>query len=179
MSLQRRQHLVVLCYLCRTIPHLRPLSRDPFTNVGRAVFQFDSLSFAQRQEFHSFAVYEKDVLEIDGHSAPFLFQQAPKHIHILPCNPSADAQEHAFLSDKKAVDSPGHCRLMFELLYLLLFPSRLAKTRFCRPRVPTTASPSSLLLFSCPKINHLPPLLPSTPLSPPSPLSLPTTTPLP
>jgi hypothetical protein len=31
-----------------------------------------------------------------------------KQVYILPCNPSADAQEHAILCDEKAVDSVGH-----------------------------------------------------------------------
>src|SRR5713226_2684657 len=53
-----------------------PLSRDPFTDIGQAVSEFGSVRFVDRQEFYGLAVHEKDILEIDGHCAPFLFQQA-------------------------------------------------------------------------------------------------------
>src|SRR6478752_5073698 len=70
--------------------HVRPLSRDPFTNVRRAVSEFGSVRFAECQEFYGIPVHEEDVLEIDGHSGSFLFQQGAKHIHIVRCNPAAD-----------------------------------------------------------------------------------------
>jgi hypothetical protein len=41
-----------------------------------AVSEFVSVRFADRQEFYGLAVHEKDILKIDGHTAPFLFQQA-------------------------------------------------------------------------------------------------------
>src|SRR6266581_638901 len=94
-----------------------PLSRDPFTDIGQAVSEFGSVRFADRQEFYGLAVHEKDILEIDGHCAPFLFQQGTKHVHILRCNPSADAQDHKVLSDNMAVDSAAHCRFTFEPFY--------------------------------------------------------------
>src|SRR5579864_284654 len=97
--------------------HVHPLSRYPFTDIGRAVSEFGSVRFADRQEFYGLAVREKDVFEIDGHCARFLFQQATKHGHILRCNPSADAQDHKVLSDNMAVDSAAHCRFTFEPLY--------------------------------------------------------------
>ena len=93
------------------------LSRYPFTDIGRAVSEFGSVRFADRQEFYGLAVREKDVFEIDGHCARFLFQQATKHVHILRCNPSADAQDHKVLSDNMAVDSAAHCRFTFEPRY--------------------------------------------------------------
>src|SRR6266699_615878 len=77
-----------------------------------------SVRFAERQEFYGLAVDEKDVREIDRHSVPFPFQQGTKHIYILPCNPSADAQDHKILSDNKPVDSAAHCRFTFELFPL-------------------------------------------------------------
>jgi hypothetical protein len=72
---------------------------------GRAVPEFCPVQFAERQESYCPSVHEKDVLEIDGHHASFLFEQAPEEIHILPCNLSADAQDHKILSDSAGVRS--------------------------------------------------------------------------
>jgi hypothetical protein len=38
------------------------LSRDPFTDIGRAVSEFRSVRFAERQEFYGPSVQEKDLL---------------------------------------------------------------------------------------------------------------------
>jgi hypothetical protein len=96
---------------------VHPLSRYPFADIGRAVSEFGSVRFADRQEFYGPAVREKDVFEIDGDCAPFLFQQATKHVRILRCDPSADAQDHKVLSDNMAVDSAAHCRFTFDPFY--------------------------------------------------------------
>lgn len=65
--------------------------------------------------------------------------KAPKHIHILPCNPPADAQDHKILSDNKAVDSAAHWRFRIERFYSMAFPSRLAN-RICPILAPSAAS---------------------------------------
>src|ERR1700752_502634 len=88
-----RIYLPLLPSLLRRI-RVDPLSRYPLTDIGRAVSEFGSVRFADRQEFYGLAVHEKDVFEIDGHCAPSLIQQATKEVHILPCNPSADEQDH-------------------------------------------------------------------------------------
>jgi hypothetical protein len=41
-----------------------------------AVSEFVSVRLADRREFYGLAVHEKDILKIDRHTAPFLFQQA-------------------------------------------------------------------------------------------------------
>src|SRR5260370_14172968 len=87
-------------------------SRNPLTDIQRAVSDFGPVRFVECQELYSLAVHETDVPEIDGHCLPFLFQQGLKHIHFLPCNPSADAQDHKILSDNKPVNSAGHFLLV-------------------------------------------------------------------
>ena len=118
--------------------HVRPLPRDSFTDMRRAVSEVGSVRFAERQEFYGFAVHEKRVLEIDGYCRRFR-NTAPKHIHILPCNPPADVQDHKILSDNKAVDSAAHWRFRIERFYSMAFPSRLAN-RICPIRAPSAAS---------------------------------------
>jgi hypothetical protein len=67
----------------------RPLSRDPFTDIGRRIPEFRSVGLAESKEFHSFSVDKKNVFEIDGEAARFLFQHAPKHVDVFSCNPAA------------------------------------------------------------------------------------------
>src|SRR4051794_13358460 len=91
------------------------LSSDPFPDIRRAVSKFSSVRFTHAQEFHRLAVHQKDILEVEGHPARFLFQQGPKHVHIFPCDPATDAQDHKILSDNKPVDSAAHSRVAVEL----------------------------------------------------------------
>src|SRR5215469_3039278 len=93
----------------------RPLSRssfasDPLTDLQRAIVDSCPFRFVDREKLYRLAVRQTDVLEIeDQDTAFFLFQQAPKRVHVLPCNPPTDAQEHTILSDCPAVDFAGHC----------------------------------------------------------------------
>src|SRR5277367_3775 len=68
-----------------------PLSRDPLPDIRRAVSEFSSPRFVQRQELYGFAVHEKHLIQVDGHCALFPFQQGSKHVHILSGNASADS----------------------------------------------------------------------------------------
>jgi hypothetical protein len=89
----------------------RPLSRDPFTDIGRTIPEFRSIGLAERKEFHSFSVNKKNVLEIDDEAVRFLFQYAPKHVDMFSCNPAAYEQHHEIVSGNNSVDSAAHCGL--------------------------------------------------------------------
>jgi hypothetical protein len=47
-----------------------------------------------------------------------VFQTAPKRIHILLPDSSADAQDDVIFFNDKALDSAAHNRFAFELLFL-------------------------------------------------------------
>src|SRR5215470_9040339 len=51
------------------LPHLRPLSTDPFPDKGRTVSECCAVGFDDCQEPHRVAIDQIDVLEIDGKSA--------------------------------------------------------------------------------------------------------------
>src|SRR3954468_6049447 len=87
----------------------RPLSRDPFTDIGRTIPEFRSVGLAESKEFHGFSVNKKNVFEIDGEAARFLFEYAPKHVDMFSCNPAAYEQHHEIFSANPSVDSAAHC----------------------------------------------------------------------
>src|SRR5713101_3264647 len=87
----------------------RALSRDPFTDIGRTIPEFRSLGLAENKEFHGFSVDKKNVFEVNGEAARFLFQYTPKHVDMFPCNPAAYEQDHEIFSANDSVDSAGHC----------------------------------------------------------------------
>jgi hypothetical protein len=89
----------------------RPLSRDPFTDIGRTIPEFRSVGLAESEEFHGFSVDKKNVFEIDGEAARFLFEYAPKHVDMFSCNPAAYEQHHEIFSANASVDSAAHCGL--------------------------------------------------------------------
>ena len=105
--LLRGLQLIVAC---------RPFSRDPVTDVGWAISEFGSRRFEAGQESYNLAVHKKDVLEIDGHSTPFLFQTEPQRIQILLPDSSANAKDDVILFNDKALDSAGHSRYTFQSL---------------------------------------------------------------
>ena len=72
----------------------RRLSRDPFTDIGRTIPEFRSVGLAESKECHGFSVDKKNVFEIDGEAARFLFQYAPKYVDMFCCNPAAYEQHH-------------------------------------------------------------------------------------
>src|SRR3954466_5905589 len=89
----------------------RPLSHDPFTDIARTIPEFRSVGLAESEKFHGFSVNKKNVFEIDGEASRFLFQYAPKHVDMLPCNPAAYEQHHEMFSANASVDSAAHCGL--------------------------------------------------------------------
>jgi len=86
----------------------RPLSRDPFTDVGGTVPELRSVGLAESKEFHGVSVDKKNVSEIDGEAARFLFQYAPKHLDMFPCNPAAYEQLHETFSTNDSINSAVH-----------------------------------------------------------------------
>src|SRR6266550_5365522 len=86
----------------------RLLSRDPFTDIGRTIPEFRSVGLAERKEFHGFSVDKKNVFEIDGETARFLFQYAPKYVDMFSRNPAAYEQHHEVFSANDSVDSAAH-----------------------------------------------------------------------
>src|SRR5258705_13588295 len=97
----------------------RLLSRDPFTDIGRTIPEFSSVGLAESKEFHAFSVDKKNVLEIDGEAARFLFQHAPKYVDIFSCNPAADEQHHEVFSANDSVDSAAHLWAFGSILWFL------------------------------------------------------------
>src|SRR5277367_3818582 len=87
---------------------LRTLSRYPFADIERAIPEFRSVGLAESKEFHGFSVDKKNVFEIDGEAAGFLFQDAPKHVDMLSCNSAAYEQLHETFSANHSVDSAAH-----------------------------------------------------------------------
>src|SRR6202035_1315929 len=93
----------------------RPLSRDPFMNIGRTIPEFRSVGLAESKEFHGVSVDKQNVVEIDGDSTRFLFQYAPKHVDMVPGNSAAYEQHHEIFSAKDSVDSAAHFGLSVQL----------------------------------------------------------------
>lgn len=50
-----------------------PLSRDPFTDIGWTIPELRSVGLAESKEFYGFSVDKKNVFEVDGEAARFLF----------------------------------------------------------------------------------------------------------
>src|SRR6202044_4075461 len=65
-------------------PLLRPLSCDPFTDVGWTIPEFRSEGLALSKQLHGFSVDKKNVLEIDGQSIRFLFQRDSQRLNMFP-----------------------------------------------------------------------------------------------
>jgi hypothetical protein len=62
----------------------RPLSLDPFTDIGRTIPEFSSFGLAESKEFHGFSVDKNNVFEIDaffGSPSLYLLQFCAKPRH--------------------------------------------------------------------------------------------------
>src|SRR3984893_19026171 len=82
----------------------RLLSRDPFTDIGWTIPEFSSGGLAESKEFHGISVDKKNVFEIDGEAARFLFQYAPKYVDMFACNPAAYEQHHEIFSANYSIN---------------------------------------------------------------------------
>jgi hypothetical protein len=90
----------------------RPLPCHPFTDVGRTIPEFRSVCLTESKEFHGFSVGKKNILKIDGEAARFLFQYAPKHVDMFPCNAAADEQHQETFRANDSIDSAAHSQLL-------------------------------------------------------------------
>jgi hypothetical protein len=91
-----------------TSSRVLPFSLNPFTDVGRAVPEFRSVSLAESKEPHGFSVDKKNVFQIDHEAGRLLFQHVPKHLDMFSCNPAAYGQHHEVFSADTSVDSAAH-----------------------------------------------------------------------
>src|ERR1700734_1798313 len=98
-------------------PLLRPLSCDPFTDVGWTIPEFRSEGLALSKQLHGFSVDKKNVLEIDGQSIRFLFHCASQRLNMFPGNPAAYEQPHALVLSNDSVDPAAHCGSSVYFLY--------------------------------------------------------------
>src|SRR6202795_3915118 len=98
----------------------RTFSRDPLTDIGRTIPEFRSVGLAESKEFHAFSVDKKNVFEIDGEAARFLFQSASKHVDMFSCNPAAYEQHDEVVSVNDSVDSAAHLWAFGSILPFLL-----------------------------------------------------------
>src|SRR3984957_20220384 len=106
----------------------RPLSCDPFPDIGRAIPELRTIGLAERKEFHGFSVDKKNVFEIDDEAARFPFQYAPKHLDMFSCNPAAYKQQHEIFRGNHSIDSAAHCGSGSILLFLPASRSGLRRT---------------------------------------------------
>jgi Bacterial regulatory proteins, luxR family len=74
-------------------------------------------------------VHMKHIMDKLG--APFLFEQAPKYVHVVPCNSSADAENHKAFSVNHAVDSAAHYR--YARFFIFSDPRPALVTPHCPP----------------------------------------------
>jgi hypothetical protein len=103
----------------------RSLSCDPFTDIGRAIPEFRSVGLPESKEFDGFSVDKKNVFEIDGQAARFLFQYAPKRVDMFSCNAAAYKQHHEVVSANYSVDSAAHV-FAFGSILVLRHPNGVA-----------------------------------------------------
>jgi len=105
----------------------RSLSRDPFADIRRAVPEFSSVELSSSEEFHSLAVDQIDVLEIDSNRTRIILDYVAKCVHILFCNPAAYAQHHDVVAADNPVDSAAHIEIADEAFAFLLIGAFLAR----------------------------------------------------
>ena len=89
------------------------------------------MGLAERKEFHGFSVDKKNIFEIDGEAARFLFQYAPKHVDMFPCNPAAYEQHHEAFSANDSIDSAAHFGLSIQSFHSF-YRSGLRRTGFVK-----------------------------------------------
>src|SRR6266849_3825886 len=91
----------------RVSTHLRHLPRYPFTDISRAVSEFDSVGLSDDQEFHRVPIDEQNICEVDGHDATF-FEHALKYVQVLGSDPTADPHDHPIVFSRESVNSEAH-----------------------------------------------------------------------
>ena len=82
---------------------------DPLTDIPRTVVDFGPVRFVDREKLHGLRVHQADVFEVENQcTASFFFEQGPKRVNVVPCEPSTDAQNQEILSNYLALDFAGH-----------------------------------------------------------------------
>ena len=105
---------------------------DPLTDIPRAVVDFGPVRFADREKIHGLLVHQANVFEVENEcTASFFFEQGPKRVDAVPCEPPTDTQNHEILSDYLALEYAGHSErpgggilLRSHLLVAILLPNR-------------------------------------------------------
>ncbi|HSY65494.1 MAG TPA: hypothetical protein VK829_12910 [Terriglobales bacterium] len=91
--------LPILQFVRAGIPFFPPWSPtflpDPFTDVGRTIFQLDVVYFAISQKLDCIAVYECYVLQIEGDVATGTFQleESSQLVRILCLDSTAQSKQ--------------------------------------------------------------------------------------
>jgi hypothetical protein len=86
---------------------------NPFPYVRRTVPEFDTPTFADREEGHGIAVNEVDLRKVDREGAAFMINRRAKDGNVILRNAPANAQHHDIPLRLKSVDSAGHKALPF------------------------------------------------------------------
>ena len=104
---------------------------DPLTDIPRAVGDFGPVRFMDREKLHDLLVHQANLFEVENQcTASFFFEQGPKSVNVLPCEPPTDAQNHEIRSDYLALDFAGHSErpgnilLRSRLLAAIRLPNR-------------------------------------------------------
>ena len=92
---------MLLCRFCFTF--------NPLTDIPWAVVDFGPVRLLDREKLHGLLVHQADVFEVENQcAASFFFEQGPKRVNVVPCDPSTDAQNQEILSNYLALDFAGH-----------------------------------------------------------------------
>src|SRR5262245_42751255 len=75
------------------LPHLRPLSTDPFPDEGRTVSECCAVGFDDCQEPHRVAIDQIDVLEIDDKRAAVRTERRTKDVQVFRFNSPTYVQD--------------------------------------------------------------------------------------
>src|ERR1700730_8629558 len=119
------------CLLCgRVSTPLRHPPRYPFTDIRRAVSEFDSVGLSDDQEFHRVPVDEQNIFEVDGHDAT-CFEHALKYVQVLGSDPTAYTHDHAIVFSRKSVNSEAHGSSFARRLSIFLTSLRRHSSRAC------------------------------------------------
>jgi len=96
---------------CNVLLNRFSFTFDPLTDIPRAVVDFGPVRFLNREKLHGLLVHQADVFEVENQcTASFFFEQGPKRVNAIPCEPSTDPQNHEILSDYLALDFAGHAK---------------------------------------------------------------------
>ncbi len=73
--------------------YTRPLTDDPFADVGRTVSKFNSTLFKSGKRPYGIPIHDKHFLQIDSDFALLLPEDFPQHLDVLRFKPAAHPQD--------------------------------------------------------------------------------------